>query len=525
LTVSDGTSISRDRVSFHVLFPEDSATDFPPVSAISVGPYLGPDVDAPLTRTFPFPASTVSGTTAFSTLDAPIQLFQYGLQEPNGRSLASGQLPPDTVTLPSTDLSGPGFFLQGLGFNIDNRRSSQRYFAFQQPLQYFRPTGFRGSPVGYGLAVADLSATGRNDLVATGIQLVAGGSVRGVFVYRNIAPGRYAQPVFITAGSGGAVTIGDYNGDGRPDIAADAGGSNVDVVFQLGNGDWAQPLRLRSAGTNCNPQFDNYAHALISADFDHDGRLDLAFFATCGLRAISVFFQNGDGTFTERQVPMVDDPGNIFEGTLQGVDVTGDGVPDLVTISPTNSSSPSAHVDVYASMGDRTFAPVVSHAVPGVFSSAHGAGTAGDYDGDGKVDILVAGPDGYYLLRQIPGGLAPAVRVAAFARPTWADVLASDFQFSITEMRLVDIDGDGRADVVFKTGSSGFFPISVRLQQSDGSLAAPRALVATDGFGYASTLPVVFDENGDGFPDLAYLGTHEPDHGGSGVVLVHQRPH
>jgi hypothetical protein len=106
------------------------------------------------------------------------------------------------------------------------------------------------------------------------------------------------------------------------------------------------------------------------------------------------------------------------------------------------------------------------------------------------------------------------------------DHIRIDIDFWIQEMRLIDIDGDGLLDVVVRTGRSGFYPLSVLLQQSGGQLQAPRALFAADGFGYAATLPVVIDENLDGFPDLLYVGTHEGDReSAGGVTAVHQRPH
>ena len=65
-----------------------------------------------------------------------------------------------------------------------------------------------------------------------------------------------------------------------------------------------------------------------------------------------------------------------------------------------------------------------------------------------------------------------------------------------------------------------------RVPQERGQLQAPRALFPADGFGYATTLPIMIDENLDGFPDLLYVGSHEGDKQSAGsVTVVHQRPH
>jgi len=75
-----------------------------------------------------------------------------------------------------------------------------------------------------------------------------------------------------------SVAVGDFNGDGKPDLAV--GGSSVSVL--LGNGDGTfQPAVNYGPGSGWG---------LAVADFNGDGKLDLA-------TPLSVLLGNGDGTF------------------------------------------------------------------------------------------------------------------------------------------------------------------------------------------------------------------------------------
>src|SRR5208282_3523334 len=85
-----------------------------------------------------------------------------------------------------------------------------------------------------------------------------------------------------------SVAIGDFNGDGIPDlVTANRGTNNVSVL--LGNGDGTFQAALYSvAGT--------LPTALAVGDFNTDGNLDVAV-VNQGANTVSILFGNGDGTF------------------------------------------------------------------------------------------------------------------------------------------------------------------------------------------------------------------------------------
>ena len=85
-----------------------------------------------------------------------------------------------------------------------------------------------------------------------------------------------------------AVTVGDFNGDGRLDLAtANTFFSDVSVLLGQGDGTFAAGQRFAA---------DAFPQAVTVGDFNGDGRLDLAT-ANAGSDDVSVLLGQGDGTF------------------------------------------------------------------------------------------------------------------------------------------------------------------------------------------------------------------------------------
>jgi DNA-binding CsgD family transcriptional regulator len=150
-----------------------------------------------------------------------------------------------------------------------------------------------------------------------------------------------AVAFFSTATSLNAVAVGDFNGDGRPDLALAKAGS-MEVSIMLGNGDGTfEPAA--SYTMKGSPK------SIAVGDFNGDGKLDLAvIIADSG--EISIMLGNGNGTF---QAAANHGTGNSLLAIAAG-DFNGDGVPDLAVID-----TKSNEVSVLLGNGNGTFrAPI-----------------------------------------------------------------------------------------------------------------------------------------------------------------------
>lgn len=166
------------------------------------------------------------------------------------------------------------------------------------------------------ITTADFNGDGKLDLA------IANLGSNSVSILLGIGNGTFQAPRDFAAGELPAfVVTGDFNGDGKLDLAvANATGSStgtVSVLLGLGNGAFEVPL---SFAVGANPT------ALVAADFNEDGKLDLAV-ADTGSNTVSVLLGIGNGTFLRAQ--------NFTVGSgpawISAADLNGDGKPDLIT--------------------------------------------------------------------------------------------------------------------------------------------------------------------------------------------------
>ena len=144
-----------------------------------------------------------------------------------------------------------------------------------------------------------------------------------------------------------AIASGDFNGDGRTDLAVvNYADRNVSVL--LGNGDGTfQPQVTYAVGS--------FPYAIVTGDFNGDGRTDLAV-ANYGDKTVSVLLGNGDGTFQPQVTYAVaESPVSIVAG-----DFTGNGRIDLAASGwsvNTLDEQTDGPVSVLLGNGDGTFQP------------------------------------------------------------------------------------------------------------------------------------------------------------------------
>jgi hypothetical protein len=279
------------------------------------------------------------------------------------------------------------------------------------------PTGM--SP--RSLATGDFNGDGRLDLVT------ANENSATVSVFLSNGDGTFQLGVAYPAvPRPTSVTASDFNADGKLDLAVTNAelGSGWAVAIMLGNGDgtFQSAGALYSVGTN--PVF------AAAGDFDRDGKIDLAVANRGG--SVSVLAGNGDGTLgANREIPV-----GVSPSWVTVADFNLDGKLDLA-VSNTGSSS----ISVLLGNGDGIFQAQVEYATfPGPFS-----GTVGDFNSDGKLDLAVpAGggsgdiPGAGLSLSMLPGNGDGTFQTAVDFTTGKGPIAAS----------AGDFNGDGRLDIV-----------------------------------------------------------------------------
>jgi hypothetical protein len=242
-----------------------------------------------------------------------------------------------------------------------------------------------------------------------------------------------------------ALVVGDFNGDGKLDLAV-ANDWDNNVTILLGNGDGTfTPAPGSPVAVGVEPS------ALAVGDFNRDGKLDLAV-ANFEDNSVTILLGQGNGSFT----PAPNSPVSIESPTLPyglaAGDFNGDGLLDLAV-----SGFGDDTVAILSGNGDGTFTPVAGCCGTSVEGTKTLAMAAADFRGTGKLDLVVS------VLNMVV--LYAVDYVTSFLSNADGSFTPSNFSILVPNdayaMAVGDFNGDGQPDIA--TAANSYDEISVLL--------------------------------------------------------------
>src|SRR5277367_149377 len=337
------------------------------------------------------------------------------------------------------------------------------------------------------LTVGDLRNDGRQDIVAgcQALGLVGVLLSNGDGTFKALKT--YPVPIGVTD-----VAVGDFNGDGKPDVAVTNGGTNVSVLTGSGTGTLKAAVTF---GTNFGPS------GVVAVDLNGDGKADIVT-ADSGspfgviTATISVLLSNGKSLFAARTDYSVGNE-NVT-GAYSGIaaaDLTGNGKPDLIV--PITYAFPY-EISILMNKGKGTFKPPVTYALP----TGPIAVVAGDFNNDHRADIAVANGNG-------SGSITVLLNSGTGTFPTYTEYTVNGISGGLA---VGDFNKDGNLDIVATNGSQS--TVSVLLGNGTGTFPT----FATYPTGSGPLGVVVGEFNGDGWPDIAVADSR----GGTVSILINK---
>ncbi len=254
------------------------------------------------------------------------------------------------------------------------------------------------------LLVKDFNSDGFDDILIT----ADSGNESTLYFGSSSGP---ASPVALrSTGNLTDVTVGDFDYDGNLDVVTAAGSNELNIFFNSGN-------EVTPFGAPTVVALQNQIHAVCTGDFDSDGRDDIAY--SHPNRAIGILLQKDSPPFISPSADMtLSAPSGADFGEIWSGDITGDGATDLVGMMPADTKLYLFNQTEFVS-SPHPFATLDFPEIP-YYTSVIDVTD----DGHADVVVAYNSADMLFLYRQSAGGLPaqPSMVFATGAGPNWVDI-------------------------------------------------------------------------------------------------------
>ncbi len=403
------------------IYTLDSFTYIPPPVITSVTPIYGPLGTTVTIKGNHFVASPDSNTVYFGAVKATVLTATDTLVTVNIKAGTSYK----TISLTCNRLTATWL----LAFDVTFRGAKETFGAND----FVNAGEFATADFPVDIAVADLDGDGKPDFITPDAGLAPGISVlrntSGASITSFAAHIDYALPF-----TPRYITTADFDGDGRQDVAVtgNSGEDNLIKIFQ--NANTAGNINLTDGGT-FSVGYENYPNGIAAGDLDGDGKPDVAVISGSFITIIQNTGINGHISFGDG-IHL----GSFVNGNKVFInDFDGDGKADVAAVDN------EGNLSLYRNIGGNgviSFAPVLQFNAGDIANAVK----AGDFDGDGKPDIVVADRDfniSVFRNISVPG------TISFDAQKTYSladnDSLVSGHP--IADISVADLDGDGKPEI------------------------------------------------------------------------------
>jgi hypothetical protein len=310
---------------------------------------------------------------------------------------------------------------------------------------------------------------------------------------------------------------GDFNADGRTDLAVGAHGytTNTGRVYIFYN-DGSIPTTAATADVIITGEATNnyFGHSFASGDFNADGKTDLAVgaYGHASSKGRTYVFYSQNGQINTNQNITGETTNNLFGSAMTAADFNADGRIDLAVGARGYSANTGRTYIFYGDGQIPSAAATADLIITGQSGDFGGAMITGDLNSDGKIDLVV----GAYNYSSWLGRAYIFYNDGSLGTVSCTtDCLASNADVIITgeanlyfggQFAVGDLNADGRIDLAVGAGAYSSNTGRTYIFYNDGSIpttVATADVIITGESGSFGGALVIEDLNADGKTDIA----------------------